>query len=173
MILPADIHTHNPDPTRDALIHLEAMPGLIVPDLGLYSVGIHPWEAGAKDIDERLQVIARLINHPRVLAIGEAGLDRRHDPDLGIQQQVFEAQASLARDNDMPMIIHCVRAWDTLLAMHKRFNPKPSSPWIIHGFRGKPALADQLLNAGMLLSYGSRYNPDSLAITPHPLHETD
>lgn len=209
MILPADVHTHNPDPTRDALINLEARPGLIIPDRGLYSVGVHPWWADGQDTTERLDVVARLASHPRVRAIGETGLDRLRGPEMDVQQRVFETQAYIARINNKPLIIHCVRAWDTLLAIHKKFKAadvkpqiesrkyeatdeeldgentgaevrKPvyrlsdtNSVWIIHGFRSGASLARQLLDAGMLLSFGSHYNLAALAITPHPLFETD
>ncbi len=49
-----------------------------------------------------------------------------------------------------PLIIHCVRAWDELLSVHKIL--KPAMPWMIHGFRGSVKLAEQLLSKGMYLS---------------------
>ena len=49
------------------------------------------------------------------------------------------------------MIIHCVRAWDEVLAVHKKLRPKMK--WMIHGFRGQARLANQLLSKGMYLSF--------------------
>ena len=50
-----------------------------------------------------------------------------------------------------PVIIHCVRAWDDLLKAHKKLKPK--MPWLVHGFRGKPYLAQQIVSKGMYLSF--------------------
>jgi TatD DNase family protein len=50
------------------------------------------------------------------------------------------------------MIIHCVQAWQEIIALKKEIRPKV--PWIIHGFRGKPELAGQLINHGFYLSFG-------------------
>ena len=48
-------------------------------------------------------------------------------------------------------------------------------PWIVHGFRGNARVASQLLDAGFYLSYGERFNPEALAVTPADrlLAETD
>lgn len=171
MNLPADVHTHNPDPERDALINLEAVPGLVIPDRGVYSVGVHPWNAGADDIDRRLYTVARFAALNRVLAIGEAGLDKLKGPDLDRQIDVFMRQASIAEHVQKPIIIHCVKVVDELLAVKNRL--RPTVPWIYHGFRGGPEQARQLLSHGLKLSFGTRFNPDALAVTPHPLFETD
>ena len=54
--------------------------------------------------------------------------------------------------NKKPLVIHCVKAWDELLASHR--NLKPETPWLVHGFRGKKELAlQQLLSKGMYLSF--------------------
>ena len=60
------------------------------------------------------------------------------------------------------MIIHCVRAYDLLLKARTRL--RPAVPWMVHGFRGKPALAQRLLSAGFRLSFGMRANPATLAL---------
>jgi TatD DNase family protein len=51
----------------------------------------------------------------------------------------------------MPVVIHSVRAWDELLSEHKKLRPK--MPWLIHGFRGKRELAEQLISKSMYLSF--------------------
>jgi TatD DNase family protein len=48
-------------------------------------------------------------------------------------------------------VIHCVKAWEELLAAHKKF--KPDLPWLVHGFRGKKELGQQLIKRGMYLSF--------------------
>ena len=62
------------------------------------------------------------------------------------------------------MTLHIVRAFDVILQARKIL--RPLQVWTIHGFRGKPALAQQLLDAGFDLSFGTRYNEVSYDITP-------
>ena len=57
------------------------------------------------------------------------------------------------------MIIHCVRAWEELIACRKAIRPK--QPWLIHGFRGKAPLAGQLLRQGFYLSLGYHFQPEA------------
>ena len=86
------------------------------------------------------------------------------------QRKVFFGHCELAEQWRLPLIIHQVRSADALLQIRKEFSP--TVPWIIHGFRGKPKLALQLLEAGFYLSFGSALCQedsalhDSLFITP-------
>jgi TatD DNase family protein len=89
--------------------------------------------------------------NPQLIAIGEAGFDKLSGPSPELQRKTFEEQVMIAEDFRLPVIIHCVRAWDELLAVYK--NLKPKMPWLIHGFRGKKVLAAQLLSKGMYLSF--------------------
>jgi TatD DNase family protein len=123
--------------------------------LELFSAGIHPWHPDASKILE-LKALAKLKN---VVAIGEAGLDKLKN-DFEIQKQLFEIQVQIAEETGKPMIIHCVRAWNELLEMKRRF--KPSVTWIIHGFRGNAVLASQLMNNGLYLSFGKNFHPEAL-----------
>ncbi|MDR2148205.1 MAG: TatD family hydrolase [Tannerella sp.] len=133
-------------PIKDEIIHQKD---------ALFSVGIHPWNPDRDKILE-LRELLRLEN---VVAIGEAGLDKLK-PDLTIQRQLFEIQAQIAEETGKPLIIHCVKAWSELLETKKRL--KPSTIWIVHGFRGGEKLAEQLIDAGMYLSFGAFFNPESL-----------
>lgn len=157
-----DFHTHTPKP--GAIVNLDPtdpearmLPGLI------YSAGIHPWNAAAAtpDVIDRLEALAR---SPQVVAIGETGLDTLRGPAIDIQEHLFRLHIALASRLNTPIIIHCVRAWDRLLAVRRESPPVPA--WIIHGFRGKPQQARQLVAAGFFLSFGHRYNPESWAATP-------
>ena len=89
--------------------------------------------------------------HPDIIALGEAGFDRLKGPDMELQRDAFEKQVKIADSNSKPLFIHCVRSWDELLAEHKRL--RPSTPWLIHGFRGKRELAEQLISKGMFISF--------------------
>ena len=79
---------------------------------------------------------------------------------MGMQIELFEEQVRLAEELRKPFVIHCVRAWGELLDVHKRL--RPTEPWIVHGFRGKAPLAEQLLRAGLSLSFGRLHNADAL-----------
>lgn len=152
----------------------------------VYSVGIHPWNVG-RVTDRSLRLLASLAAEPQVVAIGECGLDGvaeavRSDyvaegcdrnEIVGAQTELLRVHFALSERLGKPMILHVVKANDEILRLKKLW--RPSQPWVIHGFRGKPQLARQLLDHGFYLSFGRRYNADSLALTPPSrlLRETD
>jgi TatD DNase family protein len=140
-------------------------------DAGFFSAGIHPWYI--EDVTIQMKLLRDLAALPEVVAIGEAGLDKLIDTPLDIQQEIFVRQARLAGELQKPLIIHCVKAWEELVAVKKQI--KPETAWIIHGFRGKPDLAEQLIHQGFYLSFGAYVNPGSFSIAyPHSLlTETD
>ena len=63
-----------------------------------------------------------------------------------------------------PLLIHSVKATDLILQLNKEFKPK--QPWIMHGFRGNKTHAEQLINAGIFISFGEKYNPEAVRICP-------
>ena len=136
-----------------------------------YSYGIHPWHIEDKDM--QLMLLTEVVLHPSVVALGEAGLDKNIEAPMLLQTEIFTEQAKLAEDIGKPLIIHCVKAWDELLAIKKEINPQ--MPWIIHGFRGNELLADQLIKKGFRLSFGEKYNPEALRVAwpDHLFIETD
>ena len=79
----------------------------------------------------------------------------------------------MAEECAKPLIIHCVKAWQEIIAAKKRI--RPHVPWIIHGFRGNGELAVQLVNQGFYLSFGEYFNVEALqAVWPDRLLvETD
>lgn len=107
--------------------------------------------------------MTEVAHHPQVIAIGEAGLDKLTDAPLSVQLAAFEYQARLAMETGKPLIIHLVKATDELLKVKKEL--RPQNPWIIHGFRGKAAVAQMFLQHGFYLSYGEKYQPESLCTT--------
>lgn len=115
-----------------------------------YSVGIHPWDTGSPIPDSEWSLLEALATHPKVAAIGEAGLDAIHGGDQATQEAVFRRQAALAEKCGKFLMIHCVRRYGRLMELKRELNP--SVRWIIHGFCGKTELARQLLAAGFELS---------------------
>lgn len=137
------------------------------------SIGLHPWH-----VDEGRTAQARCdlipwLSLPQVVAVGEAGIDRLRGGKLELQLAAFEMQARLADELEKPLIVHCVKAFDEVIRLHKtRF---PHAPWIIHGFRGKAEQARQLLREGLFLSFGEHFNEEAFRLCPldHLLMETD
>ena len=163
-MLPVDIHTH----------HLPAQPGAAIVNCfpetfapqegGWYSVGMHPWHVTRMPDEEQLSVWKELAGHPQVLAVGEAGLDKLAEAPLALQQEVFIRQARLAEETGKPLVIHAVKAADELLLAKRTLHP--SVPWLIHGFRGKAALATVYLKHGFHLSFGEKYQEEALRTVP-------
>ncbi len=127
-----------------------------------FSCGVHPWYS--ENASPQVKFLEEIAGDNRIVAIGEAGYDKLKGPGMDIQRYIFERQIELSERLGKPLIIHCVKAWDELLASHKKFKPK--QPWIIHGYRGKPELTQQLLKHGFMFSVGDRFNKDSVKEMP-------
>lgn len=186
-----DIHTHHPAPQSEAVIsmtpsqfadYLAAIPNLQSPSgiLNLqspsgspnrFSLGFHPWEALPSPDDWR--VLEELAKRPEVVAIGECGFDKAHDAARTIHEGkpsvpfafkmlAFRRHFELSERLHKPMILHCVKADDIILVLKREL--QPTQPWVIHGFRGKPQAAEQLMRAGILLSFGEKFNEETLRL---------
>lgn len=145
-----------------------------IENIGRYvSLGIHPWNANhhLKYYCEAIHVVSKRCTN--IVSIGEIGLDKMRDIDLQIQEDVFCRQIAISEALGLPVVIHCVRAYDALLRIRKSL--KTQQKWIVHGFRGKPQLALQLLHSGMDISLGVHFHLDVPAIVPleHLWIETD
>lgn len=164
MMFPVDIHTHHfPQCSGSAIVN--CLPDGFRPESGRwYSVGCHPWYLSVPDVPMKWTAFEDLIAHPQVLAVGEAGLDKNAAASLSFQQEVFVTQADIAERIGKPVVIHLVRAWDELL--HLKRDLRPVQPWIIHGFRGKPELAEMLVRHGFYLSFGEKYQEEALKRVP-------
>lgn len=167
-----DIHTHRlPDVPGTAVVSV--CPPQFQPLAGhLYSVGLHPWRIGEEGLT--MDALAAAAQHPQVVAVGEAGLDRlARAPLEQVQLPLFEQQARLADELGLPLVIHLVRCTAEVLASRRRL--RPQVPWVVHGFRGKRQLAEELLRHGLYLSFGERYQAEALRATPPDrlLLETD
>ncbi len=149
-----DIHTHQF--SRNSLELKNCFPQEIKSSLLQYSdkffsVGLHPWYI-KDDYLLQLQELQTFAVDKLVLAIGEAGLDKVCDTPFQLQQEAFIKQIEISEAVQKPLIIHCVKAYNELVILKKDLQPK--QPWIIHGFRGKKELADDLLRHGFYLSLG-------------------
>ena len=138
------------------------------------SIGVHPWKV-KEDWRDALACVRQEAMREDVWAIGECGLDKLHGEALSLQMEAFRAHIAIAEEVQKPMIIHCVRAFDELLMLRRELEAsckhesgngggkvRHPQPWVIHGFRGKPEQAKQLMTKGMLLSFGHQYNLETL-----------
>jgi TatD DNase family protein len=117
------------------------------------TVGVHPHDA-AKATDEVFKNLSSLARHPKVIAIGEIGLDYHYDfSPREVQHSVFRKQLQLAAEAKKPIVIHTREAWDdTISVIREYWNPAVGG--IMHCFSGNPAQAQQALDLGFYLSFG-------------------
>lgn len=117
------------------------------------STGIHPHEA--KSFEERhADEIRELAKHPKLVAVGEIGLDYHYDyspPET--QKLILIRQLELAREAGLPVIIHCRDAWTDLAAIVQAHWKASGLGGILHCFTGAREDARLFLDSGFLLSF--------------------
>jgi TatD DNase family protein len=150
-----NIHTHGGKSSPGIFIveNLMAHEGIKPQDFPetAFSLGIHPWFLNEGNSGELLDFVKDNAANSFVIALGEAGFDKLRGPSPELQNRVFREQVEIAGSLSKPVFIHCVKAWDELLAAQKSIRPK--TKMIIHGFRGNTELAAQLLSKGFYLSF--------------------
>ena len=115
------------------------------------SVGIHPHDAVSAD-DAALAEIEQLASAPRVVAIGETGLDFFRDlAPRDAQERALRAQLALARRVRKPVVIHCRNAHDETLALLASEGVRDTGG-IMHCFSGDVSIARRCLDLGLLVS---------------------
>ena len=133
------------------------------------SVGLHPWSISS-DWQETFSLVRAAAMDERVWAIGECGLDKARGAALSLQIEAFRAHALLAEEVHKPLLLHCVKAYDELLAVRREVETLchqrsvVPQPWVLHGFRGKPEQAEQLMAKGLLFSFGHHYHVETLRL---------
>jgi len=121
---------------------------------GVYAtVGVHPHDARKADAAS-LDRVAELCGHPKVIALGEIGLDYYYDNSpREIQREVFLNQMQIARQAGKPIVIHTRDAWeDTMELLETHWRPGGLSG-IMHCFSGDSDQARESLNLGFLVSF--------------------
>lgn len=167
-----DIHTHGPAPRPEAVIALSPV-GFEPIEGQLYSLGFHPWDSGEPVTPEMWDLLDSLLDNPQVVAVGECGVDTLKGAPLFRQMQIFKRHVELSEKHAKPLIIHEVKAHDIITGLRKDLNP--SQKWAIHGFRYKPSVAKMMTDLGIYLSFGEKFNAETLAAVPDELllAETD
>ena len=144
------------------------------------AVGLHPENcAGAGDAE--FAAVAALLSEPKVVAVGEIGLDYywEENPPREFQKEVFRRQLALAAERDVPVIVHDRDAHGDCLEIVGEF---PSLRGVFHCFSGSPEMAEALLKRGWYLGFdgpvtykNAKRAPEVVALCPpeRMLLETD
>ncbi|MBE6189504.1 MAG: TatD family deoxyribonuclease [Rikenellaceae bacterium] len=124
-----DIHTHRP--TEAVTIR---------------AVGVHPWYAAECSLPSAEVIEA-------ADAVGEIGLDKACGVDFEMQRALFVKQLELAERFEMPVVLHCVRAFEEVMTVLERYTLRAV---LFHGFIGSREQAERAVKKGYYLSYGAR-----------------
>lgn len=121
----------------------------IAPPQGVYtpqSFGLHPWHIS----NDYRNTPPGLFEQAQI--IGECGLDRCCSTPWELQHEAFCWQLEMAARYGKPVVIHCVRAFNELVELRKRYD---TTPWVVHGYIGAPQMAVQLNGMGIKVSLGA------------------
>jgi TatD DNase family protein len=147
-----NLHTHKSTNQSKVLELVNQYPQEFDATIPYYSIGIHPWFIVEDRIEADLAIIESKIQEASCLAVGECGLDKRIEIPMELQEMVFEKQLLLAQQYNKPVVIHCVAAFQELIAIKKKLNI--SVPMLIHGFSKNAQIAKQLVDNGFYISFG-------------------
>ncbi|MEL6548594.1 MAG: TatD family hydrolase, partial [Myxococcota bacterium] len=113
--------------------------------------GIHPHDVG-KASDDDFAVVGGFLSHPRVVSLGEIGLDYHYDyAPKDVQIARFEQQLTMAKEAELPVMLHTREAHEDTLGCLDRVG-LPERGGVVHCFTGTPEQAEDYLARGMYLS---------------------
>lgn len=116
------------------------------------SVGTHPHNAG-EETDVTAEELIALSAHPKVVAIGEVGLDYHYDDSLKVEQTAsFRAHIAASRETGLPLIIHSRDADEDMATILEEESAKGAFPFVLHCFSSGPELAARGLALGGYIS---------------------
>lgn len=118
-----------------------------------FTQGIHPHDAKEATDVEFNKIITRA-SHPKMVAVGEIGLDYHYDNSpRDIQKSVFEKQLQIAVDSDLPVVIHTRDADEDTRAIIKNFSSALKRKGVVHSFTSSKELAEFVLQEGFYLGF--------------------
>jgi len=117
------------------------------------AVGIHPNSCAEAAPDDWDAVVA-MLDHPRVVALGETGLDRYWDyAPIELQRDYFDRHLRVSQKRDLPVVIHCRDAWPDMLPMFQEAAARGPLRAVMHAFSGDAAMAAECLELGLYVSF--------------------
>ncbi len=144
-----DFHTHSKRETDDTLEVVSIHKDKKEP-WDWYTVGFHPWWSPRILTDAELDFLKeKLESDSFCLGLGECGLDKLKGVDLQLQEAIFRQQIELANALNAPLIVHCVRVYDSVLKLHRLL---AKTPWVVHGYKRHQILARSIIEQGIYLS---------------------
>ena len=136
----------SPDTTRLALEQAEKFPRMLV------AAGIHPSDGQyLSDLDASFEKLHDQLTHPRVVALGEIGLDYHYDDtDKALQSKIFHKQMQIADEKNLPVIIHDRDAHGDIMDVVRAY---PRVRGVFHSYSGSVEMAKELISRGYYISF--------------------
>ncbi len=124
------------------------------PDFVIPSFGLHPWK---KPTSGWLETLVELLDTTPGACIGECGLDRwMRGYDMELQTDIFCSHLSLAAERNLPLSIHCLRAWGHLVELLES-RPLPARGFLLHSYGGSAELVPRLARLGAYFSFSGHF----------------
>ncbi len=144
MLLP-NIDTQTVQPMLDVC---RQYPGRCFPMLGLHPTSVD------NDFERQLEIIASYLDHTKVVAIGEIGIDLHWDKQyVGQQIEAFRTQIGWAKKYKLPLSIHCRKSYNEIIAVLKK-EQDGSLTGVFHCFPGNVRQAEEVTGLGFMLGIG-------------------
>ncbi len=122
-------------------------------DVVYAAVGIHPNYTAEARPDDWNRVVA-LVAEPKVVALGETGLDRFRDhAPFSLQQEYFDRHIRLSQERGLPFIVHMRQCEADVLQMLRDANRRGPLTGVMHSFTGDAAMAEECAALGMYISF--------------------
>ena len=151
-----DFHCHSVKPRDDKfVIHslfLHEHQDFIEKENLLYTIGLHPWYADKLSEYETIARLEEIVAKKKIIALGEAGLDKIKGAEWNIQEKIVNIHIEIAAKYNLPLIIHSVRAHNEVIKIRK--DSRTENPWVIHLFSGSEEIAHDFIRHGCYLSIG-------------------
>jgi len=126
----------------------------LYPELVIPSFGLHPWKTPSPNWQQQLTSYLDTVPHA---CIGECGLDRWiKGYDIELQREVFTAQLDLASQRNLPLSIHCLKAWGLLIEILES-RPLPQRGFLLHSYSGSAELIPRLAELGAYFSFSGYF----------------
>lgn len=116
------------------------------------TVGTHPHNAH-EELDVTVEELVQLAAHPKIVGIGEAGLDYHYEGDYAAQEQGFRTHIAAARETKLPLVIHARSADERMIEVLEEEMGKGAFPAVLHCFSSGPELARRGAALGLYLSF--------------------